>query len=290
VTPLDADSILAQAADAYRVAFGARLIAAYALGSLAHGGFSPLVSDIDLGLIIADPLRGGDAEAIQAVASAERSSGSELAERLSVFWGTPATLRGERDGGRFPALDRLDLLENGRLLSGREARAGLSRPTSGELLITGSEFALDFLAGVRGGAGGPAGQGLGSIRPAGEGAEKEIRCPQRLVAGGVRRLTKLVLFPVRFLFTAATGRVGTNDAAVAYYLRLDDAPGRPLVAAALGWRTVPPTDDQAAARLLGEQMLPLYLHYIGDHVTRLEGLGQSELAAEFGRWRERLVR
>jgi hypothetical protein len=291
VTPLDAESILAQATDAYRVTFGARLIAAYALGSLAHGGFSPLVSDIDLGLIVADPLRGGDPEAIQAVADAERSSGgSELAERLSVFWGTPATLRGERDGGRFPALDRLDLIENGRLLRGREARAGLSRPSSGELLITGSEFALDFLAGIRRGAGGPAGQGLGSIRPAGEGAEKEIRCPQRLVARGVRRLTKLVLFPVRFLFTAATGRVGTNDAAVAYYLQLDDAPGGPLVAAALGWRTVPPTDDQSAARLLGEQMLPLYLHYIDDHVTRLEGLGQSELAAEFGSWRERLVR
>ncbi len=152
----DADSILAQAADAYRAAFGARLVAAYALGSLAHGGFSPLVSDIDLGLIVADPLRPGDAAAIQAVADAERSAGSELAERLSVFWGTPATLRGEREGGRFPALDRLDLLENGRLLSGRDARAGLSRPSSGELVITGSEFALDFLAGVRGEEG-PAG-------------------------------------------------------------------------------------------------------------------------------------
>jgi hypothetical protein len=290
VTPLDAESILTQAADAHRVAFGARLIAAYALGSMAHGGFSPLVSDIDLGLIVADPLRPGDAETIQAVADAERSSGSELAERLSVFWGTPATLRGERDGGRFPALDRLDLLENGRLLSGREARAGLSRPSSAELLITGSEFALDFLAGVRSGAGGPASPGLGSIAPAGEDADEEIRRPEVLVARGVRRLTKLVLFPVRFLFTAATGRVGTNDAAVAYYLQLDDAPGRPLAAAALSWRTVPPTDDQAAARLLREQMLPLYLYYIDDHITRLESLGQSQLVGEFVHWRQRLAR
>jgi hypothetical protein len=39
-----------------------------------------------------------------------------------------------------------------------------------------------------------------------------------LIAAGVRRLTKLVLFPVRFLYTAATGRVGTNDAAAAWYL------------------------------------------------------------------------
>jgi hypothetical protein len=36
--------------------FTRRLIAGYALGSLAHGGFSPLVSDVDLGLILEDPV------------------------------------------------------------------------------------------------------------------------------------------------------------------------------------------------------------------------------------------
>jgi len=278
VTQIDAESILAQAANAYRVALGPRLEAVYAIGSLAHGGFSPLVSDIDLALIVSDPLRHRDGETIQAVADAERSKGSELGQRLSVFWGSPRTLRGVRDGGRFPALDRLDLLENGRLLSGTEARAGLSRPSTSELLITGSEFALDFLAGVRGPTGPPT-ERLGSIRR-----------PEVLLARGVRRVTKLVLFPVRFLFTAATGRVGTNDAAVAHYLQRGDAPAGALVGAALAWRAVPPTDDRAAGELLREQMLPLYLQYIEDHIARLQGLGQSELAGEFARWRERLVR
>jgi hypothetical protein len=32
-----------------------RLLAAYALGSLAHGGFSPLVSDVDFGLVLERP-------------------------------------------------------------------------------------------------------------------------------------------------------------------------------------------------------------------------------------------
>jgi predicted nucleotidyltransferase len=105
-----AERVLAEAAGAYRAVLGDRLIAAYALGSLAHGGFSPLVSDIDLGLVVADPVRSGDGESIQAVAEAEKGKGSELSERLSVFWGTPSTLRGDREGGRFPALDRLDLL------------------------------------------------------------------------------------------------------------------------------------------------------------------------------------
>ena len=112
--------MLEQAADAYRTALGERLIAAYALGSLAHGGFSPLVSDIDLGLVLADPVLEGDAGNIQAIAEAQRDSGSDLHRRLSVFWGTPATLGGRAAGGRFPPLDRLDLLDNGRLVCGED--------------------------------------------------------------------------------------------------------------------------------------------------------------------------
>lgn len=285
----EAEAVLGEAADAYGAALGDRLVAAYALGSLAHGGFSPLVSDIDLGLIIADPVRSGDAGTIQAIAEAEKGKGSELSERLSVFWGTPATLRGDREGGRFPALDRLDLLENGRLLSGTEARVDLPHPSPSELLTTGADFALEFLAGVRA-RGRSAAEGLGSMRPAGEDAVEEIRSPEVLLARGVRRLTKLVLFPTRFLFTAATGRVGTNEDAVAHHLANGEAPGTTLVAAALAWRTAPPTDDVAAAALLREQMVPLYLHYIDDHITRLDTLGEVELAHGFEEWRERLVR
>jgi hypothetical protein len=65
-----------------------------------------------------DPLRAGDAQAFQAVAASEKGKGSVLHERFSVFWGTPSTLRGGRDGRRFPPLDRLDLIENGRILAG----------------------------------------------------------------------------------------------------------------------------------------------------------------------------
>jgi hypothetical protein len=45
--------------------------------------------------------------------------------------------RGERDGGRFPPLDRLDLIENGRILAGSDAsRRGLPRPSSRELRVS----------------------------------------------------------------------------------------------------------------------------------------------------------
>jgi hypothetical protein len=285
---VEVEAILSGAVDAYRVALGERLVAAYALGSLAHGGFSALVSDVDLGLILADPVQPQDLDTIHAVAEAQKSSGSALAERLSVFWGTPATLRGECDGGRFPALDRLDLIENGRLLAGVDARTWLPRPTADELLITGAEFALDFLAGVRSDLPSPA-VGLGSMRPATQQAIEEIRDPSLLLARGVRRVTKLVLFPVRFIFTAATGRVGTNDEAVRWYLSAAEVPAKSLVCDALGWRIAEPEDRSAAASLLREQLVPLYLHYLDDHIDRHAAAGEPGLAHGFEQWRERLA-
>jgi hypothetical protein len=168
-----------------------------------------------------------------------------------------------------------------------EARASLPRPSTDELLITGARFALEYLAGVRADMTGH--NVLGSMRPAGDDALGEILSPERLLARGVRRVTKLVLFPVRFIYTADTGEVGTNEAAVARYLRDEQAPSKPLVAAALEWRTTAPRAEAAAAELLRKHMVPLYLHFIDDHIRRLDSLGETELVAALGAWRQRLV-
>jgi hypothetical protein len=171
-------AVLADAVTAYTQALGERLVAAYALGSLAHGGFSPLVSDVDLALILADPLRPTDSVRVAAVAWGLKAKGSALHDRLSVFWGTPSSLAGRVPGGRFPPLDRLDLLEHGCLLQGEDTRSGLVPPDRDELLVAGALFALEYLAGLA--VGTPherTGQALGSLHR----------------GRGVRRLTKLVL-------------------------------------------------------------------------------------------------
>jgi len=259
------EAVLVRAVAAYRAALGSRLVGGYALGSLAHGGFSPLVSDVDLGLILEDPVRVTDRLTIRTAARSVRAGGSALDQRLSVFWGTPATLQGQRRGGRFPPLDRLDLLEYGRLLTGTDARSAVARPDRTELLVAGAEFALGYL-----------------------GRTTEIRTPSRLVSAGPRRVTKIVLFPVRFLFTAQTGQVGTNTLAARHYLARPDAPATSLVAAALAWRLEPPADGEAAA-LLGRELVPLYVHYIDDHIARLRAVGHRRLADRFHRWRTRLL-
>src|SRR5690348_738855 len=101
------ETALAAAAGRAREVWGSRLLAAYALGSLAHGGFSQLVSDVDLGLVLEGPLVEQDA-----ARAAGLGGGLDvpLADRLSVFWGSQATLEGDESIGRFPPLDRLDLI------------------------------------------------------------------------------------------------------------------------------------------------------------------------------------
>ena len=278
--------MLDRAVSAYRDALGSRLIAGYALGSLAHGGFSPLVSDVDVGLVLQDPVRAKDYVTIRTVARSLRTGRSALDKRLSVFWGTPSTLLGQARGGRFPPLDRLDLLDHGRLLTGRDARACVARPSQPELLAAGAEFALGYLGGAQTLPGRI--RDWARLRADHNSALDEIRTPSRLVSRGPRRLTKIVLFPVRFLFTAETGQVGTNTLAAAHYLARAGAPAATLVAAALAWRLEAPADDEAAA-LLGRELIPLYIHYIDDHITRLRAVNHYRLADSFQRWRTRLL-
>ena len=281
------EAVLAQALAAYQTALGSRLVAAYALGSLAHGGFSPLVSDVDIGLVLVDPPRLKDRVTLRSVGDAVRAGGSELHQRLSVFWGTTGTLQGRSRGGRFPPLDRLDLVEHGRLLAGTDVRDGIARPAQVELLVAGAEFALGYLGGDPDLA--QRLRRLAARGPRGDDPVTEFRTPAVPVSRGNRWVTKVVLFPVRFLYTAATGQVGTNAAAAQHYLAGQPVPAAELVSAALAWRREPPANNAAAAALLSQELLPLYVHYIDDHVERLEAAGSHGLATRFRRWRERLL-
>jgi hypothetical protein len=109
--------------------------------------------------------------------------------------------RSEHLGAPQHALRRA---EHGRLMTGTDVRTGLPWPDRADLLVAGAEFALDVLA---------------------SDVIGQARQPELLLAGGIRWTTKIVLFPVRFLFTAETGREGTNDAAVTDYLARPVAPG-----------------------------------------------------------------
>jgi hypothetical protein len=56
----------------------------------------------------------------------------------------------------------------------------------------------------------------------------------------------------------------------------------------VAWRLEPPADDEATA-LLSRELIPLYVHYVDDHIERLHAVNHHRLADSFRRWRTRLL-
>lgn len=117
-------NFVSRVAEHFKSRLGASLVEAYKLGSLAHGGFSDIYSDIDLGLLLncAEP----PADMPTLIAEA-KTLDDEYGKKLSVFWGNP-----EFTWGRLPVIDRLDMLDHGiPLLYG--VKPTFRRPTKEEI-------------------------------------------------------------------------------------------------------------------------------------------------------------
>lgn len=103
---------------------GTSLVDAYKLGSLAHGGFSAVYSDIDVGLLL--DCAAAPPQMAELIADA-KTLDTVYGNKLSIFWGNP-----EFTWGRLPNLDRLDLLDHGvPLLNGHKPQ--FHRPTKQEV-------------------------------------------------------------------------------------------------------------------------------------------------------------
>jgi hypothetical protein len=152
--------------------FSNRIVAAYALGdplilllnfiffklkvvgSLAHGGFSP-VSDVDFGLILKDPVQEGDVSAISKIKSDISKLKSPYSDKLSIFWASLGTLQSSQPNplltesvlGRFPPADILDLIFHGQLLDGTDIRNSIRKPSLEEVLVGCAQFAVGKLGG-----------------------------------------------------------------------------------------------------------------------------------------------
>lgn len=236
--------------------FGARLLAVYAIGSLSHGGFAPSVSDVDVVVLLAGPLRAEDGAQVALVKQRMIEQKFPLAERLSIFW-EAVPFEGS-DLGRLPAIDRLDLLDSGLLLSGTDRRGDLAPPSLQELVRDTVKFVVGMFA------------------------ERVIAVmSQRLGPEDRRFATKVVLFPVRFLYTLRTGRVGRVEDAVADYV------GRPTSAGklALVQRALACRDGVTSFHELLDRpfIRSLYVEFAAECQAWLASAGEPALLHEFER-------
>src|SRR5262249_4929471 len=172
---------------------GPRLKGAYLIGSLAHGGFSRRYSDIDVALVAEDGLSDAELGALRAEAAA---LAPDLAAKLSIFWGDRAFTI-----GRFPPLDRVDLIDHAAVLIQRE-RFRPPPPSVAEIRA--------YLRGT----------------PFTAWAENARRLAAALTLEAKDRKPYLraLLYPARFVFSWRTGRMDSNDAAVAF-LAAEAPPG-----------------------------------------------------------------
>ena len=172
-------------AEFFAARLGSVLAEVYQLGSLAHGGFSALYSDIDIGLLLncGEP-PAGMAEVISAAKDLE----SEYGKKLSVFWGNPAY-----NWGRLPVIDRLDLLDNGVPLV-RGDYPVFRRPSKAEI----HQALLDSFE--------------RSYRP----RLAELASLTRLQVDQHKPYIRNVLYPARLIYTWDKLAVDSNDSAVEY--------------------------------------------------------------------------
>jgi predicted nucleotidyltransferase len=169
----------------YRAQLGERLVGAYLIGSLAHGGFSRRYSDIDVGLITESALDTATLTTLRGLA-AERDA--TLGQKLSVFWAD----RGFTVG-RFPPLDLIDYLDRAIVLTERE-RVLPVRPTLEEVhgYLSGAPF-TNWTENAHRFA------GMSTLTP-----------------GDHKLFIRTLLYPARLVYSWSTGLMGSNDEAVAF--------------------------------------------------------------------------
>ena len=169
----------------WQAVLGPDLLGAYLIGSLAHGGFSRRYSDVDVALVTEAGL---SPLAIDRLRNEAAALSTDWAPKLSVFW----TDR-HFSFGRFPPLDRVDYLDNAVVLTERE-RVRPARPTLAEV--------RRYLAGE------PFKNWADSVR--------RFVNAETLEAKDRKAYLRSILYAARFCYSCTTGRMGSNDQAVAY--------------------------------------------------------------------------
>lgn len=184
------EDYVARVAEFFQARLGSSLIEAYKLGSLAHGGFSNIYSDIDVGLLLqcAEP-----PDRMSELTAEAKNLDAVYGEKLSVFWGNP-----EFTWGRLPVIDRLDMLDHGVALL-HAIKPNFRRPGKEEIHQ----------------------EQLQSIEKSWKPRLPELRRLTSLNSKDRKPYIRAILYAARLIYTWDNLTVDSNDRAVEYLHRVD---------------------------------------------------------------------
>ena len=163
---------------------GKKLAGVYLIGSLAHGGYSADHSDIDMALITESPPASADFDMVNGRSA---TCCPVLAAKVSLFGPTLVS------AGRFPPLDRVDYLDH-RIVLLEHRQVSPERPTLDEIRT--------YLK-------------ADPLRNWSSEVTRLSSLPD-LAARDRKSYLRALLYPARFLYSWETGKVASNDDAVAY--------------------------------------------------------------------------
>jgi hypothetical protein len=169
----------------WQAELGPELLGAYLIDSLAHGGFSRRYSDIDMALVTEAGLSPPTFDRVRNQAAA---LSTDWGAKLSVFWSDR-----HFSLGRFPPLDRIDYVDHAVVLMEREC-VRPARPTLEEIrrYLGGAPFA------------------------SWTDQARRFTSAATLEPKDHKSYLRTLLYPGRFCYSWMTGRIGSNDDAVAF--------------------------------------------------------------------------
>lgn len=168
----------------WRNVLGNELLGAYLIGSVAHAGFSWRYSDVDVALVTEAGL---SPKAHDRIRSEAAELSADWGPKVSIFWADR-----HFSVGRFPPLDRIDYLDHAIVLVERDC-VRPARPMLAEIqqYLRGEPF----------------------VRWAGR--ARSFAAAATLEQADRKAYLRTLLYPARFCYSWMTGRMGSNDDAVA---------------------------------------------------------------------------
>lgn len=245
------------------------VVAIFEIGSLAHGGYDPLVSDIDVAVVLASSCGLSGKEASSKIAEQLKAVGGDRSDRYSVFAGTVEEINGgDPSRTRFTVFDKADLVSFGNCVFGdAKVLQLIHMPSQKSLIEDAANFAINYIFKKH--------------------FPRLFADPASYLKSEYLMLTKLLLFPARLLFTAKVRRPASNEEAVNDYLSAYDDETSKLVAWSYRLRkSKDPLADQEA--LNQRALLNLYLRYISFYIDELNRLELFDFGNQFQDYRSQL--
>jgi hypothetical protein len=267
---LEIKSLVNELVATTRNLFSEKCTAIYAMGSLARGGFSELVSDIDIGIILEGSFDGVDKK-INQIHSQVVKNNPSVSNDVSIFWGSVDSINGVIDSGRYPPFDRLDLIDHALLLWGQDNRQELVRPSIKELEIASAEFAIEYLG--------------SSV------SVDEFHNCKTIAEKGTVHVTKIILYPARFIYLAKTFSIAGNEESYKFYKENFKGSDVELIEQGYLWRyEAMPNDLDFVTRQLESGLISLYSNFLDIYISRMEGHGEKKLMNSLVKWRNDLTK